>query len=63
MLQPTYLFSLFRTLIIGYLLSSGVEVPLSELADSIFAGHVASSCVGENKVLVPSNYKVSNLFA
>ncbi|XP_018833889.1 probable inactive DNA (cytosine-5)-methyltransferase DRM3 isoform X2 [Juglans regia] len=27
----------------------GVEIPLSELADSIFAGHVASSCVGENK--------------
>lgn len=63
MLQTTYSFSLFQTPIIGYLLSSGIEVPLSELADSIFSDHVASSCVGGNKVLVPSYYKVSNLFA
>jgi hypothetical protein len=49
---------------------SGVEAPLSELANSIFGDQigypkkkVASSCVGREQVLVHSDDEVVNIFS
>lgn len=41
---------------------SGSEIPVSELADSIFADQISKSCVGGSEVLVHSRNEVVNLF-
>lgn len=41
---------------------SGSEIPVSELADSIFADQISKSYVGGSEVLVHSRNEVVNLF-
>jgi hypothetical protein len=75
MLGTTYRFSLSQLRLLVIYCLSGTEIPLSELANSIFGDQVAGSCVdyrkkkvassfvGGEKVLVHSDSEVVNIFS